>query len=179
LSAAKRKPTLLKTIRISETLDNLLKKDAASRRMTTNALIQSILTKYSEWDRFADRYGFISMTHDTLRTIIEKTEDQKLIEASKELGTRVPKDILLFWFGKMGVAVFLKYLALLSDYARYADFEIAEDGLKYTVTVHHNLGPKWSIYLKGFLESGLKSTTGLEGETEVSKSSVVITFSVA
>ena len=174
--SAKKKPTLLKTIRISETIDSLLKKDAASKKTTTNALIHSILTRYLEWDRFAERYGFISMTQDSFKTILDKIEDQKLVEASKDLGTRVPKDIILFWFGKTGVSGFLKYLTLLSDYANFAEFEIAKDSTNYVITAHHNLGAKWSNYLKGLLETGLKITTGIDGLTEVSKNSVVLSF---
>jgi hypothetical protein len=175
--SVKSKPTLLKTIRISESTNELLKKDATAKRTTTNALIQSILTKYLEWDRYAQRYGFISVTHDTFKTVIDKIDDQKLLEASKELGNRVPKDIILFWFGKSGVQGFLKYIRLLSDYATMAQFEIVKEGSTYTVSAHHNLGLKWSSYLKNFLETGLKSTAGLEGTGEISKDSVVLTFS--
>jgi hypothetical protein len=174
--SAKRNPTLLKSIRITESTNDLLKKDAAVKRTTTNALIQSILTKYLEWDRQAQRYGFISLTHDTFKTILDKIDEQKLVDASRELGARVPKDIILFWYGKTGVQGFLKYISLLSDYATFAQFEIARDGQNYIVTAHHNFGLKWSNYLKSFLETGLKSTTGIDGSTEVSRNSVALTF---
>jgi hypothetical protein len=176
LSTLRRKPTLLKTIRISEDIDSLLKKDANAKKTTTNALIQAILYKYLEWDRFADRYGFISMTQDTIRTILEKIEDEKLSEASRELGGRVPKDMLLFWYGKTGVKGFLKYLTLISDYAGFAHFEITKEDSSYIITAHHNMGAKWSNYLRSFLESALLSTTSIKGETQVSKNSVVLTF---
>jgi hypothetical protein len=174
--SVKKKPTLLKTIRISENMDTLLKKDAVSKKITTNALIQGILSKYLEWDRFAEKYGFISLTQDTFRTVLDKIDDEKLVEASRELGSRVPKDLLLFWFGKTGVNGFLKYLTLVSDYAAFANFEIAREGSQYIITAHHNLGLKWSDYLKGFLETGLKSTTGIEGSAEISRNSVVLSF---
>ena len=92
------------------------------------------------------------------------------------MGAKVPKDIILFWFGKTGVNGFLKYLTLLSDYANFANFDIVKDGANYVVTAHHNLGAKWSNFLKCFLETGLKSTTGIDGLTDVSRNSVVLTF---
>ena len=101
LLSAKKKPTLLKTIRISENIDSLLKKDAASKKTTTNALIQAILTKYLEWDRFAGRYGFISMTQDTFKTILDKIEDQRLIDASKEWALRYQKILSSFGSGRL------------------------------------------------------------------------------
>jgi len=179
MSTIKSKPTLLKTIRISEEIDSLLKKDAVSKRTTTNALIHSILTRYLEWDRFAERYGFISVTQETFKTILDKIEEEKLVEASKELGARVPKDILLFWYGKTGVGGFIKYVSLLSNYATFAHFEVTRNGTNYLVTAHHNLGDKWSNYLKSFLETALKSTTGIVGEVETSRNSVSLSFSAS
>jgi hypothetical protein len=177
MSTIKTKPTLLKTIRISENIDDLLKKDAASKRTTTNALIHSILTRYLEWDRFAERYGFISVTQETFKTILDKIEEEKLEEAANELGARVPKDILLFWYGKTGVNGFIKYLSLLSDYATFAHFEVTKEGPNYLVTAHHSLGEKWSNYLKAFLETALKTTTGIAGNAEMSRNSVSLSFS--
>ncbi|MFY9797895.1 MAG: hypothetical protein WAJ93_19575 [Candidatus Nitrosopolaris sp.] len=44
------KKTMLRTIRLSKSLDDLLQKDANSKRITVGALISSILTKYSGTD---------------------------------------------------------------------------------------------------------------------------------
>jgi len=154
----------------------MLKKDAISKNTTTNALIHGILKKYLEWDRFAERYGFLSIAQDAFRTILDKIDDDKLSEASKELGERVPKDITFFWFGNADLTSFLHYLGLLSNYAKFAEFEISRNGLHVVVTAHHDLGIKWSKYLKSFLESGLKCTTGLDGSIEISRNSVVLTF---
>jgi hypothetical protein len=46
------KKTVLRTIRLSKGLDELLQKDANSKRITVGALISTILTKYSQWDRY-------------------------------------------------------------------------------------------------------------------------------
>jgi hypothetical protein len=46
------KKTVLGTIRLSKGLDELLQKDADSKRITVGALIFTILTKYSQWDRY-------------------------------------------------------------------------------------------------------------------------------
>ncbi|HKR74034.1 MAG TPA: hypothetical protein VJR94_07975 [Candidatus Nitrosocosmicus sp.] len=46
------KKTVLKTIRITQELDNLLQKDAKAKGMNVNSYINSIFTKHTEWDRF-------------------------------------------------------------------------------------------------------------------------------
>ena len=55
------------------------------------------------------------MSLNYLLTIFERRQEEKLIAPSSELGARVPKDILLFWFGKSGVRGLLKYISLLSE----------------------------------------------------------------
>ena len=63
-SALGNKRTVLKTIRITQELDNLLQKDAKAKGINVNSYINSIFTKHSEWDRFVEKFGgLISMRH--------------------------------------------------------------------------------------------------------------------
>ena len=64
------------------------------------------------------------------------------------------KDVILFWFGNSGVAAYLKYLTLLSDYAGFAKFEISKNGPHFIITAYLSLGEKWSSYSAEFLREG-------------------------
>lgn len=50
-----KKKTVLRTIRIDKNLDDALDKDAKEHGVSENALISSILAKYIEWDRYAEK----------------------------------------------------------------------------------------------------------------------------
>ena len=176
MSSLKKERTVLKTIRITQNTNQFLKVDATAKKITINSLIQSILTKYVEWDRFAQRYGFISTTHDAFDALINSLDYRKLETLATEQGELIPKDIMQFWFGQTGVNGFLSYLMLMCEYATFAKLEIKRDGPKHSVTLHHDLGEKWSIYLKYFLRAGLRATTGITGKVETSKSSAVLHF---
>ena len=78
--------TLIRTVRISKSLDSLLRKDAKTKRITVNALISSIMTKYAEWDRYNERFGVISIKRDAFKSILATIEDDKIIRVSKEIG---------------------------------------------------------------------------------------------
>ncbi|MFI5448158.1 MAG: hypothetical protein ACHQ03_00060 [Candidatus Bathyarchaeia archaeon] len=54
-----RQKTILRTVRIRKELDELLQ-DAKAKRTSVNSLMGAIMTKYSEWDRFADKFGYVS-----------------------------------------------------------------------------------------------------------------------
>jgi hypothetical protein len=50
-----KKKTVLRTIRIDKNLDDALDKDAEEHGVSENALVSSILAKYIEWDRYAEK----------------------------------------------------------------------------------------------------------------------------
>ena len=94
------KKTVLRTIRLSKGLDELLQKDANSKRITVGALISTILTKYSQWDRYTEKFEMITLRQETIKAILEATEDEALIRKAREIGAKIPKEFLMFWFKK-------------------------------------------------------------------------------
>ena len=73
-----RKKTILRTIRIDKDLDDTLDNAAKENGVSENALISSILAKYIEWDRYAEKFGRVSLPSEALKAIIEATESDKL-----------------------------------------------------------------------------------------------------
>jgi hypothetical protein len=53
----KKQKTVTRTVRLSEYLDKLLEKDSEDKRMSTNSLISSIVTRYAEWERYTEKIG--------------------------------------------------------------------------------------------------------------------------
>ena len=82
------KKIALRTIRLSKKLDELLQKDANSKRITVGTLISSILTKYSQWDRYTEKFDMITLRQESIRAILEATEDEALIRKAREIGVR-------------------------------------------------------------------------------------------
>jgi predicted HicB family RNase H-like nuclease len=46
--------TRTRAIRIAKSLDRILEQEAKKRNISINGLISSILTKFAEWDRYAE-----------------------------------------------------------------------------------------------------------------------------
>ena len=171
--------TLIRSVRISKSLDNLLRKDAKTKRITVNALISSIMTKYAEWDRYNERFGVISIKRDAFRSILGQIEDDNLIRVSREIGTQIPKQFILFWFKKTNLETYLEYMLLVCRYAEFAQYEVDTDGTNYTMTLLHDLGEKWSLFLKNWIEQGMKTTVGIIPLFDVAKNSVIVRFHIA
>src|SRR5438093_13012120 len=92
------KKTVLRTIRLSKELDELLQNDANSKRISVGAMLSNILTKYSEWDRYADKFAIISLRHQTIRAMLEATDDDAVIIKAREIGDKIPREFIMCWF---------------------------------------------------------------------------------
>jgi len=168
------KKTVLRSIRLSKGLDELLQKDADSKRITVGALVSTILTKYSQWDRYTEKFDMITFRQETLRAILEATDDEALIRKAREIGAKIPREFLLFWFKKADLESYLRYLELLCNYGGFARYELESNGHMYVITLLHNMGEKWSLFLKYVMEEGIMSTIGILPRFEVNKGSLVI-----
>ena len=143
---------------------------------SVNSLISTMMTKYSEWDRFADKFGYVTLTTETFKTILELADEKKIGELAKVLGTRLPKEVMLFWFKRTNIEAFLSYIAIYGKYSNLFQYELQKEGDRYTITAHHGLGENWSTFLKIFIGEAMKDTLGIKPEIEFSKSSIVARF---
>ena len=175
-----RKKTILRTIRIDKDLDDTLDNAAKENGVSENALISSILAKYVEWDRYSQKFGFVSLPSEALKAIIEATEPDKLRTAVEEYATSVPKDYIMFRYKKLDIETCLLHLSFLSRYGGMFKYELQiERERNYTVTIHHKFGEKWSYWLSQAISIGLfKNILGIAPKIHLSKNSVVFTFLV-
>jgi hypothetical protein len=178
-SSAKNK-TLIRSFRITKDLDDILQKDAKAKRIGINSLIGTILTKYAEMDRYNERYDTITLKQESFSSIIQVIEDDPLGQVAKEIGSLIPKQFLLFWFKKTDLETYLRYLSLVCKYNGFGEYEIDIDEARanYTIIIIHNMGQKWSNFLKNWLEQGMKITTGIMPKTDIIKNTVVASFHI-
>ncbi len=171
-----RKPkrkSVLRVSRISEDLDNLLQKDAKDKRTSVNALINSIFAKYAEWDRYADRFGYVSVGKELFASILRATDQEKLVKIGDELGSQLIKQFILFWFNRVNLETFLAYISLVCRYGGIAKYEMEVEGKDYTIIAIHELGISWSEFMKHFIDQGLRVNFGIVAQFDVSKNSLV------
>jgi hypothetical protein len=161
-------------MRINRKLDAVLKRDAKSKGISVNALLAQILTKYSEWDRNAEKFGFTNLTEEVFRGILASTDDEILLKTAKDLGSRVPKEFILFWFKHISLDTFLNYVGVTCKYGGVGACESDSEGKYHMMTIQHDFGEKWSRFTKNFLEEGIRSCLGVEAQFDVSKNAVFV-----
>jgi len=172
------KRTTLRAIRLTQDLDNVLREDAKAKNLSVNALVYSILTKYAEWDRFAEKFGFITIAQETFDRALELVEDEKLAKLGQELRARLLKEILFFWFKEANLKTLLAFISLFAKYSELIQCEIEAEGKKYAIIYHHNMGQNWTTFTKCYVCEAIRTVVGTAPECESSKREMVFRFHV-
>ncbi len=175
---SKRQKTVLRTIRIPYEIDQIIQKDAKAKRVSINSLIFNLLSKYVEWDRYSERFGRVTLRPQTLKLIIDALDKIKIKDIGSEIGNKIPKEFLLFWFKEINLYSFLEYLSLLCRYGGFAHYELESKEREFTITLIHDLGEKWSVFLQNIIEKGMRSTLSVQPKFHISDISVVVNFRI-
>ena len=109
----------------------MLQRDAKLKRISVNALISSIMTKYAEWDRFRERFATISLNPRGLCAFLESVDDEKIETISRELGSALSREFILFVSKKINLETYLSHLSLL---CRYGGLHILKLKMKEEIT---------------------------------------------
>ena len=134
------------------------------------------MTKYVEWYRHAERFGFVTIANDSFVRLVGSIEDDKMVKIAQELGANVPKQLTLFWFKKSDLDKLLELISLFGKYSGSQKCEIERDGENIILVLRHNLGEKWSLFLKNFLGEAIKTVTGKPTQCELVNQAVFFRF---
>jgi predicted DNA-binding protein len=172
------KKTVLRTVRLSKEMDDILEADAEHDGISESSLVNRIVKKYIEWDRHAEKFRFVSIGADTFRTILEKTDDRTLDDAFSDISGIFPEAIALFWFKTMSLDTVLKTVSLLGTYSGLFVNEIDYKDGSHVITLKHGLGKRWSTYVGKFIEQFIKKELDVVPVTRCADDMAIITFRV-
>jgi hypothetical protein len=148
---------------------------------------QNILLYYNSEisNEFLDKRKPSSYTGELITMLDNKieaefyTEDNSIQPVNKDLtlkGSDVRNISVGILFQKIHLDTYLQYLGLICPYTEYAryDLDIGRGG--YYLFLKHDLGRKWSSFLKQWISQGIKTTTGISPEIDISDDQLVATF---
>jgi hypothetical protein len=171
--------THLRTLRFSESLAHSLEKEAAEQGTTINALANSILEDYFTWNKKAREFGFISLHKPIFIRLLEGLDDEALARIGKEVLYTTWKEMADFWFGDSSPDRLLTVLAMRSriNPTRLRTRVTQEEGT-YTIVLHHDFGPKWSIIDKSALQELVHNAFHAEPHITAGESVVTARFTL-
>jgi hypothetical protein len=153
------------TFRLESSIIEELQTEAEYRETSLNVLINQILRRYSNWERYENKMGMIPIPKIMLSSIMDEVikigkdggiEDvanfrNKLIKELSQIAFAFLKDSVLLIKKNYNLLVVLE---VLEQYMKVvginSDHRIEDDG-KHVYVIQHNLGENWSLFIKEFL----------------------------
>jgi hypothetical protein len=140
------------TTRVNEGTKNMLDDEAEMNGTTINTLVNNILIKHTNWDRFAEDIGFVFLAKPFLRSLLDEVSEKtiKLIAVSTCRGAI--RDAVLFLKGEMNPDNVVKAFDLWFN-ASHIPFRHIRTEKMDRYIIQHGLGKKWSIYIEAVVST--------------------------
>jgi hypothetical protein len=147
--------------------------------MNLNAFMQMLLTKYFEWDKYAEKFRFVQIPHELFMELIEAGDEGRVLGICREQG-RLVKEAILFWFKEATLETFLRYTNLVMKYSlgNQAEYDFKMEGKNAMMTVHHQFGGKYSRGFAELLGTAIRQSLGIEPSFEATERQIMIRFTI-
>lgn len=166
------KNTSVISVRVNDGIKQKLEVESEMTAITLNTLISKILTKHTEWDRFAEDVGFVFLTKQFLRALLDHIDEKTITTIAVSTCRGAMRDAMIYIKGQVNHESFLGAVDLWFGASHLPFRHIQKDDVdKYVV--QHELGKKWSIYLTTVINSilneiGYRTSDQRIGEQSVS-----------
>ena len=143
----KKKKTQTITFRLESGLVEEIRKDAELEKINVNALVTKILANHVLWERYERKLGLLPMTKPFVRYSINKMKDEEITKLAEEVEKETFSDILNFMRGEYTIEEFIEIIRSWL-YVAWMQHDVLSDRSGYTLKIYHDLGEKWSLYVK-------------------------------
>ena len=151
------------TFRLEKATLEKINFEAEQKGVSMNTIAQNILSQYFGWQAGATKAGMIPVHKTVLSLVFDKLSEQDVIKIAELFANVKVKNMLLVLRNNYSPVDFLDmFEAWLKSSSLAHTKHINHDTQVYTIT--HEMGNKWSIYLRHMLQTVLHNM-GLKGIT--------------
>lgn len=170
------KKTSTITFRIDEKYEKALRKESEKKKISLNVLANQIFGEYTEFQQSMKKFGTIHMSKNALNLILESLDEKKVIELATQIGSKEPKDFILFKWKQVDSEKIAEFIQMYFEYCGYGVCEIEKEEQVNSLSVHHDLGKKGSVFLQYFLKALIQSTLEIEPDIVITENSISMKF---
>lgn len=166
---------MAKSFRVNGKALAAIQQEAVRQNISLNTLVNQLLIDYAEFGRFTKRLGALRLTRKTFEAVLTAASDEALASGARSAGRSAPLALITAKWGKLTHNIVLEYVRDLSSYANLYEYNEMNDEGKQTITLMHELGPKWSIFLANYLGEAF-SAAGAKPKVTTSDRAVIFSF---
>ena len=172
-----RKKNVIHSIRMDQELEEKVNREAEARHLTFNNLVNSILRRYSEFDTYAERFGFVTITRNTYQALVSAIDDDGIEAIARDVSSLALKEFTYFKYNEPSVRSFIDFTALQCNYGGLGMYEEKTQGLDHMIIVRHHLGVKVSKLFGLITAETMKRMADIDVKVDASsENEVVIRF---
>ena len=137
------------TYRLPEKIVDELETEAMQKNISQNVLVKQILEKYLQWDKFANKIGFIPVPSGILRALGDELDGKNIDEIIKVVHPII-KNTVMYMKGGYDL---MRCIETLEDYMRASGMKSDHriEGNQHHFIIQHDLGLKWSVFTEQLL----------------------------
>lgn len=163
------------SFRLDPDLIEEIKNDAEHEKINVNALVSKILANHILWERYERKLGLLPMTKPFVQHAIGKMKNDEIIHLAEEVEKDTFSDILNFMKGEYTVEDFIEILRSWI-YVAWMQHDVTKTKNGYTFRINHDLGEKWSLYVKTLVTELFHDIVQKRLEVKSTKNTVTLSF---
>ncbi len=123
----------------------VLEKEALSKNISINSLINNILGRYVSLERHAKDIEVISLTKRAVRQIFSEMDDKTIEQLASEVGGVVHKELIFLKFNELTFDNLMHVLII--NATRYGSVKYNFENSKHHICIHHGVCNEFSRFL--------------------------------
>ncbi len=167
--------TVAKSFRVNERALEGLQEEAKRKNISVNTLVNQLLLDYAEFGRFVQRASVLRLSRQTFGEILNATPEEGLVKAAETAGRSAPEALIASKWGKVNTGTVIEFIRDLSSYANLFEYQEKDEGGHSTITLMHELGPKWSVFIRNYIGEAFRAA-GVQPKVRSSDRAVIFTL---
>jgi hypothetical protein len=135
------------TFRLPSILIDELRMDADLEGVSLNSYAARIFVNHVQWERYERKVGLLPMTEAFLSEALTQLTDEQIVNLAQKIEKQKFKNILAFMNDSPNMGDFVEIMRTWLTVSWIQQNIEVKDG-KYYFKIQHNLGSKWSLYVK-------------------------------
>ncbi|HZA42968.1 MAG TPA: hypothetical protein VE504_04320 [Nitrososphaeraceae archaeon] len=157
--------------------DNLeqLNKEAETRQISVNTLVNQIINEHLDWHLYAAQAKLYYVPKPFISRVLERFTEQQLADLAEASANKDFVDIGLLLRGEFTISSFL---SILENWSRISDipYRTEENEATQKIIIEHNMGPKYSYLFKEIYRRLLENAFETKTQFDITDNTIVLTI---
>ena len=156
------------SFRLPSVLIDELRREAEFENVTMNAFVTRIFSNHIKWERYERKVGLLPMTKVFLERVINQLTNEQIINLAQKIEKEYFKNILTIMKQRHNTRDFVDVLRTWLTVS-WMQHNIVYRNQSYLFNIQHDLGIKWSLYVKTLVSELSEDILGKKVEININE----------